>query len=75
MGPQSLINLFSYKSDKTEYHLRDLSSRLCLPKPRTDNMKNSFMYDGAKILFPKTFVKASHFLPFDIKSLLTFFEF
>ena len=49
MGPQSLIHLFSYKSDKTEYHLRDVSSCLCLPKPRTDNMKNSFMYDGAKI--------------------------
>ena len=49
MGSQSLINLFSYKSDKTEYHLRDISSRLCLSKPRTDNMKNSFMYDGAKI--------------------------
>ena len=49
MGPQSLINLFFYKSDRTEYHRRDISSRLCLPKPRTDNTKNSFMYDGAKI--------------------------
>ena len=49
MGPQSLTKLFSNKRDKTEYHLRNISSSLCLPKPRTDNMKNSFMYDGAKL--------------------------
>ena len=56
MGPKLLTNLFSYKSEKTNYHLRDISSGLCLPKPRTNNMKNSFMYD--------------HFLPVEIKSLL-----
>ena len=49
MGPKSLTNLFSYKSEKTNYHLRDISSGLCLPKPRTNNMKNSFMYDGAQL--------------------------
>ena len=49
MGPKSLTNLFSYKSKKTNYHLRDISSGLCLPKPRTNNMKNSFMYDGAQL--------------------------
>ena len=48
MGPQSLTKLFSNKSDKTEYHFRNISSSLCLPKPRTNNMKNSFMYDGEK---------------------------
>ena len=48
VDPQSLTKLFSYKSDKTEYHLRDISSSLCLPKPRSENMKNSFMYDGSK---------------------------
>ena len=45
---KSLTNLFSYKNEKTNYHLRDISSGLCLPKPRTNNMKNSFMYDGAQ---------------------------
>ena len=45
--PNHLI--FSYKSDKTEYHLRGILSSLCLPKPCTDHMKNSFMYDGAKL--------------------------
>ena len=46
-GPKSLTHLFLYKSEKTNYHLRDISSSLCLPKPGTNNMKKSFMYDGA----------------------------
>ena len=49
MGPKSLTNLFSYKCEKTNYNLRDISSGLSLPKPRTNNMKNSFMYDGAHL--------------------------
>lgn len=49
MGPKSLTNLFSYKSEKTNYNLRDISSGLNLPKPRTNNMKSSFMYDGARL--------------------------
>ena len=47
MGPKSLTNLFTYKSEVTNYKLRNISSNLCLPQPRTNNMKNSFMYDGA----------------------------
>ena len=39
MGPRSLTDLFSNKSEKTEYHLRDISKSLCLPKPRTDYEK------------------------------------
>ena len=49
MSPKSLTNLFSYKSEKTNYHLRDISSGLCLPKPRANNPKNSFMYKGAQL--------------------------
>jgi hypothetical protein len=50
MCPKSLTNLFSYnKCEKTSYHLRDISTGLCLPKPHTNNMKNSFMYDGANL--------------------------
>ena len=48
-GPKSLTNLFSYKSEKTNYHLRGISSSLCLPKPLTNNMKKSFTYDGAHL--------------------------
>ena len=47
MGPESLTNLFTYKSEMTNYNLRNISSSLSLPKPRTNNMKKSFMYDGA----------------------------
>ena len=47
MGPQSLTNLFTYKDEVTSYKLRNISSSLCLPHPRTNNMKRSFMYDGA----------------------------
>ena len=38
-GPKSLKN----------YHFRDISSGLRLPKPRTNNMKNSFVYDGVQL--------------------------
>jgi hypothetical protein len=44
MGPKSLTNLFSYKCEKTNYRLHDISTGLCLPKPCSNNMKNSFMY-------------------------------
>ena len=47
MGPQSLTNLFTYKDEVTSYNLRNISSSLCLPHPNTNNMKRSFMYDGA----------------------------
>ena len=47
MGPKSLTNLLSHKSEITNVdHVRDISNGLCLPKPRTNNMKNSFMNDG-----------------------------
>ena len=49
VGPKSLAYLFSHKSEKADYNLRGISSNLCLPKPHTNNMKNSFMYDGAKL--------------------------
>ena len=71
-GPKSLTNLFSYKSEKTNYHLRDISSCFCLPKPRTNNMKNVVCTTGhiLGILHQKKLGKASHFLPFEIESLL-----
>jgi hypothetical protein len=47
MGPQSLTNLFTYKSEMTSYNLRNVSSTLCLPQPQTNNLKKSFMYDGS----------------------------
>ena len=49
MGPKSLSNLFNYKNEITDYELRDVSNSLCLPQPRTNSMKKSFMYDGATL--------------------------
>jgi hypothetical protein len=46
MGPKSLTNLFSYKSEKTNYNLREISSGLSLPNPRTNiNMKNNWQIE------------------------------
>ena len=49
IGPKSLINLFTFKDVIKNYSLRNISSGLCLPQPRTNSMKNSFMFDGAKL--------------------------
>ena len=49
MGPKSLTLLFTYKSEMSNYELRDISCTLCLPQPRTNNMKWSFIFDGAYI--------------------------
>ena len=49
LGPESLTNLFTYKNEITKYKLRNVSNSLCLPQPRTNGMRNSFMHDGAKL--------------------------
>ena len=41
--------LFSYKIGKINYNLWGISSGLSVPKPRTNNMKNSFMCDGTHL--------------------------
>ena len=66
MGPESLTNLFTYKGEMTNYNLRDISSSLCLPKPRTNSMKKSFMYDGAYLWnsIPKEIRESKSFASF-----------
>ena len=49
MCPKSLTQLFTYKSEMSNYDLRDISCTLCLPQPPTNNMKISFMFDGVYI--------------------------
>ena len=49
IGPESLTKLFHCKNEMTKYNLRNISGNLCLPQPRTNSMKNGFMYDGAKL--------------------------
>ena len=40
MGRKSLTDLFTFKSEVTNYKLRDVESTLCLPQPRTNSLKN-----------------------------------
>jgi hypothetical protein len=49
MGPNSLQELFTFKTEILNHSLRDNSSSIRLPKPNTNNMKKRFMYDGASI--------------------------
>ena len=44
MGPKGLTKYFTYKKEKSDYNLRNISNAVCLPKPRTNNMKKSFIY-------------------------------
>ena len=49
MAPEPLTKLFKYKNEITNHKLRNISTSLSVPQPRTNNMKNSFMYDGAHL--------------------------
>ena len=75
IGPESLTKLFHCKNETTKYNLRNISGSLCLPQPRTNSMKNSFMYDGAKLWnsIPKEIreSKINPYRAFKIELLLT----
>ena len=49
MGPNCLKELFTFQKEILNRSLRNSSSTIRLPKPNTNNMKKSFMYDGASI--------------------------
>ena len=49
MGPKCLNDLFTFKKEVLNHNLRDSSTTVCLPQPRTNNMKKSLMFDGAPI--------------------------
>ena len=49
LAPSSLAALFVHKRNITEYDLRGSSTSLQLPLPKTENLKKSFCYDGAKL--------------------------
>ena len=38
MGPKSLIDLFTFKSEMTNYKLRYVENTLCLSQPRTNSL-------------------------------------
>ena len=47
LGLPSLEKLINFKKESLQHNLRDSSNTLRLPKPRSNNMKKSFMCDGA----------------------------
>ena len=49
LAPQRLSNFFQNSNTMYDYDLRGSSTRLCLPKPRTKNLKKSFSYNGAHV--------------------------
>ena len=49
MASEPVTKLFTYKNEITNHKLRSISTRLCVPQPRKNNMKKSFMYDGAHL--------------------------
>ena len=49
LAPSSLTTLFVHKRNITEYDLKGSSTSLQLPLPKTENLKKSFCYDGAKL--------------------------
>jgi hypothetical protein len=49
LAPSSLATLFAHKRNITECDLRGSSTSLQLPLQKTENLKISFCYDGAKL--------------------------
>ncbi len=49
LAPSSLAELFEHKRNITKYDLRGSSTSLQLPQPKTEKLKKSFSYDGAKL--------------------------
>ena len=49
MALNSLATLFVRKRNITDYDLRGSSTSLQLPFAKTENLKNNFCYDGAKL--------------------------
>ena len=66
-APKGLANVFISKSKETpKYNLRGISSNVCIPKPRTNSLKNSLSYNGAV---------AWNSLPTDIKESISAAQF
>ena len=49
MGPTSLTDLFTFKSESTDYELCGIKRTLCLPQPRTNSIKKSLAFNGPQL--------------------------
>ena len=49
MTPEYLSSRFVFRNDITSYRLRNTENKLALPQPRTNYLKKSFSYSGARL--------------------------
>ena len=49
LAPVRLSNIFSDSCSANNYHLRNADNKLALPLPKTEFLKKSFSYNGARI--------------------------
>ena len=49
LAPQRLCDIFKNVDEIHNYNLRGSSTKLYIPKPKTEFLKNSFGYSGAKL--------------------------
>ena len=49
MGPNCLKDIFIFKNEILNHNLRDSSTTLRLPKPRSNSLKKSFMYSMSEL--------------------------
>ena len=49
LAPQRLCNIFQFSNTVNSYNLRDSSTGLFIPRPRTEFFLKSFSYSGAKL--------------------------
>ena len=49
MTPEYLSSRFVFRNDKTSYRSRNTENKLALPQPRTNYLKKSFSYSGARL--------------------------
>jgi hypothetical protein len=77
MSPKSLTDLFTFKSEMTNYKLRDVENTLCLPQPRTNSLIKSFMFDGAHIWnsLPTEIRESNSIMSFETKIATHIFEY
>ena len=49
LAPVRLSNIFRNSFSANSYHLRDADNKLALPLPKTEFLKKSFSYNGARV--------------------------
>ena len=62
LAPVRLSNIFSNSCSANSYNLRNADSELALPLPKTDFLKKSYSYNGARVW---------NFLPNEIRNCET----